>query len=300
MRRLASLLMYALVCLWSPPAVAQSASSREISFTSTDGSVLAGTISWPANASGRDPGIVLLHGSGPMDRDETLGQNKIFADIASALNAAGYVVLRYDKRGVGKSTTKTPVQNVVRQNFIDDAAAALAALASDSHVDPSHIYLLGHSEGGELALALALEGANVRGLVLLSALPMSYKKMIDTQLERNHAPAAAVAQLRLAEDLPFIKSYAGIDPPAEVAAVKQPVLLVHGGKDIQVTDADLAPFIAAAQTNTRFSNVEIPADDHVFFALPASQASTGREYFQPVQHVDRVALDAIVNWLHAH
>ncbi|HEY8313490.1 MAG TPA: alpha/beta fold hydrolase [Candidatus Baltobacteraceae bacterium] len=298
-----TLTTFALVacCALIQPAVARGseASSRDLSFTSSDGSVLSATISWPAQASARAPAVVLLHDGGPEDRDETIGPNKIFAQIAEALNSAGFAVLRYDKRAIGKSTSKTPISNVVRQNYLDDAEAAVDAVASDSHVDPQRLYLLGHSEGGELALGVALSGAKVRGLVLLAPLPLSYQAIIEAQLARQDQSPAVVSQLRLAERLPFIKSYARVNPPAEIAAVEQPVLVVHGSKDVQITDADIAPLVEAGKKKSNFTDIELAPDNHLFFALTGDEVSTGQEYLQS-HPLDPALMQAVVGWLRAH
>jgi len=248
----------------SPSPSPAPSNQRSVTFTSRDGSVLSGTISWPPQSDEAAPAFVLIGGSGMQDRDETIGPNKPLAEIATALNAAGLVVLRYDKRGVGTSTSATPLAQVTRQAYVDDVLAAVASLKNDPHVDANEIYLLGHSEGGELAMGAVLQGAPVRGIVLLSPLPMPY---------------------------------AQIDPRVEVAGIGVPILLLHGSKDAQVTTADIAPFVAAARAaNRRLQYGELDGDNHLFAQLPAGTESTGAEYMNAYPLDPRV-IAAIEAWL---
>ncbi|MGB6060081.1 MAG: alpha/beta hydrolase, partial [Candidatus Aquilonibacter sp.] len=172
--------------------------SQDVKFTSKDGSVLAGTISYPDGA-GPFPCVILLQGSGVNDRNETVGPNPVFAEIADALNARGYAVLRYDKRWGGASTSTVPVMKVVRTDAVADGVAAVTFARGASQIDASRIYFLGHSEGGELVLGIALAGAPVRGIIMLAPLPMNYTAMLERQLARNHTPSAVAAQERAAE-----------------------------------------------------------------------------------------------------
>jgi uncharacterized protein len=292
------LFLASLLALASPSPSPTPANQTEIAFASKDGSVLSGTLSWPDGNDQALPAFVLLAGSGMQDRDETIGPNKTLAEIANALNAAGMTVLRYDKRGVGKSTSGTPLLSVTRQNYVDDALAAVAALQKNPHVDPSRIYLLGHSEGGELAMGAVLQGAPVRGVVMLSPLPIPYAEILTEQMERQHANPAQMAQLKnVIATMPFLKSYAGIDPRVEVTKVGVPMLLLHGGKDIQVTTADLSAFVAAAHDARRSLQYgELSGDNHLFQELPPEIASTGAEYEQARPLDPRVAA-AIIAWL---
>jgi uncharacterized protein len=275
--------------------------TREVSFTSADGSVLAGTLSWPAeaNAGARVPAFVLVGGSGMNDRDERVGPNKTFAELAQQLNDAGFAVLRYDKRGAGASTSKTFILSVTRQNYVDDVRAAVAAAAADPHVDPARIYLLGHSEGGETVLGAALAGAPVRGIVMLAPLPIPYAAILKEQINHQHLSDADLTTVQKAMQVNhvFLDSYAGIDPRVEVTQVVEPMLLLHGSKDFQVTDADLVEFIAAAKASKRaFTFVQLDGDNHLFATLPAALPSTGAEYAEAHPLDPRVVAD-IVTWV---
>jgi uncharacterized protein len=294
-------LLFAVTLALSPPSAAP-ANQREITFTSKDGSVLSGTLSWPVVPDGQtetvSPTFVLIGGSGMQDRNETIGPNTTLADLAAALNSAGITVLRYDKRGVGKSTAALPVAGATRQDYIDDVLAAVAAVKNDAHVDADALYLLGHSEGGELAMGAVLAGAPVRGIVMLSPLPLPYADILLEQVKREHATAQQVAQVKtLIATMPFLKSYASIDPRAEIASVTVPMLLLHGSKDIQVTTADLQGMIAAAHGAHRSLQYgELDGDNHLFQVLPPSMESTGAEY-QEARPLDPRVVAAIVAWL---
>jgi alpha-beta hydrolase superfamily lysophospholipase len=286
------LLLAVVLAFAAPP------NQREVAFTSKDRSTLYGTISWNVDTEGASPAFVLIGGSGMQDRDETIGPNKPLADIAAALNAAGMPVLRYDKRGVSKSTSGTALPFVTRQNYIDDVLAAVATLAKDPHVDPSRIYLLGHSEGGELALGAVLQGAPVAGIVMLSPLPMHYADILMEQLKRKNATPAQIAQMQaLITSMPFLQSYATVDPRVEVTQIKIPMLLLHGSKDINVTTADLKAFIAAAHDARRgLQYGELDGDNHLFEVLPPATESTGMEYYT-AQPLDPRVPAAIIAWL---
>lgn len=282
-------------------AVVLAVQSSDVSFVSNDGSKLSGTLSVPQKHAGAAvPAVLLIAGSGPLDRDEHVGPNAFFADLAADLDAAGYAVLRYDKRGVGKSTTAVPRADVVRRNFIDDAESALAVLEADKRIDPKRIFIFGHSEGGELAMAVAAERREVRGLVLAAPLPAGYASMIERQIARDHADPIAAAQLRLAEQTSFIKSYERVDPVKEVAAVTQPFMVVHGGRDINVTNADLQPFLEVAKASNRNATVrEFENDEHFFFRLNPADSIDNAFYLNQIHHADADMVAAVVAWLNA-
>jgi alpha/beta superfamily hydrolase len=140
--------------------------SQDVSFAGAGGITLAGTLTWPEGA-GPFKAVVLIAGSGPLNRDEELLNHRPFAVLSDALTQAGVATLRYDKRGVGASggdyaTATSP-------DFAADARAAATWLRGQSHAAVSSIGLVGHSEGGMLAPMTADGNADIAFLVLLAA-----------------------------------------------------------------------------------------------------------------------------------
>ena len=131
-----------------------------------EGIELSGTLTLPKGA-GPFPAVLLVAGSGPQDRDASLANHRPFLLIADALTRKGIAVLRYDKRGVGKSTGNPDAATTM--DLAADAKAALAFLKSRKEIDGSRIGLIGHSEGAIIAPYLAGHSKEVKWLVLLAA-----------------------------------------------------------------------------------------------------------------------------------
>jgi hypothetical protein len=137
---------------------------RDVSFAGGAGEMLAGTLSQPPGA-GPFPAVVMIAGSGPQNRDETVEGHKIFLVIADRLTRAGIAVLRYDKRGVGGS--KGSYVTATTADFAADAEAAAGWLRTQPGI--GKLGLIGHSEGAEIAPIVANEDPKVAFVVLLSA-----------------------------------------------------------------------------------------------------------------------------------
>jgi uncharacterized protein len=281
--------------------------SRDVSFTADDGVKLAGTLTIPAAAPAPLPGFVLVHGSGCIDRDETIGPNKIFAQLANRLSNDGYAVLRYDKRSCGKSGGKFPV----RDRLIADARDAIAYLRSQPGIDPARIYVLGHSEGGELAPSIAIADGHLRGIVLLAPPALPIEQILMQQLLRNIPSAdraaaqkkvqagldAVASGKRTGAEARWLRSTFGIDPAALIVRVPCPILILQGTKDIQVLAADTPRLVQAAQAAHRdVTVVMLQGDDHLFLKLPPDESSSGGEYFSPA-YLDPALFAAIEEWL---
>lgn len=130
---------------------------------------LAATVTHPW-VEGKYPAVVLVSGSGPQDRDETLFNHKPFAAIADCLTQQGIVVIRYDDRGVGESTGD--FAKATTADFASDAAAAIAYARKLKYVDKNKVGVVGHSEGGLVAMMLAAEGKkNAPNFIALLAAP---------------------------------------------------------------------------------------------------------------------------------
>lgn len=142
--------------------------NSEVNFSNAAaGLTLAGTLSMPPGQSGRPrAAVVLVHGSGPHTRDENVLEHKVFAVLADHLARQGIAVLRYDKRGVGKSTGS--YASATSYDFASDAEAALAFLRQRQDIDQQRIGLVGHSEGGLIVPLVASRDRAVRFVVILN------------------------------------------------------------------------------------------------------------------------------------
>jgi pimeloyl-ACP methyl ester carboxylesterase len=139
--------------------------TRDVTFASAPGVQLAGTLSIPAG-TGPFPTVVFVSGSGPQDRDEALLGHRPFAVIADYLARRGIASLRYDDRGVARSTGKFTA--ATSRDFADDAEAAIRFLKSDAQFAGSRIGIIGHSEGGLIAPMVAARNNDVAFIVMMA------------------------------------------------------------------------------------------------------------------------------------
>ena len=306
------------------PAVAADASFHETDFSVDEGErALPGTLAMP-NGEGPFPAVVLVHGSGPQDRDETIGANKPFLDIARGLAAQGIAVLRYEKR------TKARPQDFAGGNFgvddetTNDAVLAVAALRNTPGIDPARVFVLGHSQGGMMAPRIAARSGHVAGLVLLAA---PSRPLLDIVIEQNRrlavlddgktsdAERAAIdnliEQVRLTRDpktdpstktvlgLPvgYWRSIDSVDPVAEAKSVALPMLVLQGARDIQVVDADWQGWKAAFHDDPKVTFNLYDKLNHL--GIAGEGEGSLAEYMQP-GHVDAQLIDDVAAWVKAH
>src|SRR5581483_16663 len=139
-----------------------------------------GTLSMPAGDVAA--AVVLVHGSGPNDRDETIGPNKPFRDLAWGLAERGIAVLRYDKRTrvyPGKMAGNPTM--TVREETTADAALAVALLRHHDRIDPKNVFVLGHSLGGTLAPRIAADDPLLAGVIIMAG---STRPLLDVAREQ--------------------------------------------------------------------------------------------------------------------
>lgn len=145
---------------------------------------LAGTITYPKgfNANSQYPAVVLVTGSGPQDRDETIGKHKPFREIASYLAAQGMVVLRYDDRGVGQSTGD--FLSATSKDFADDTLAVWQFTREIEGIDRSRVGILGHSEGGIIGPMVAAWQREVAFMILIAPPVLPGAEILSSQIDR--------------------------------------------------------------------------------------------------------------------
>jgi len=179
--------------------------AQDVTFANaTGGSTLAGTLTVPRSA-GPHPAVVLISGSGPQDRDESLLGHKPFLVLADHLTRNGIAVLRYDDRGVGSSTGA--FATATSQDFMMDALAAVAFLKSRSGIDAAKIGLAGHSEGGLIAPMAAARSSDVAFLVLLAGPGVNGEEILYLQaakiMRASGVPEPVIARNREMQKVMF-------------------------------------------------------------------------------------------------
>ncbi len=285
---------------YDPPAYADPAKFEETEVTVGSGEwALPGTLAVP-KGPGPFPGLVLVHGSGPNDRDESVGPNKPFKDLAWGLATRGIAVLRYEKRTRmhGPLMVANPALAktlTVKEETVDDAALAVALLRSTPRVDPKRVFVLGHSLGGFLmpriaaavkppaagyivmaGLARPIPETMVRQVTYLSGLDGSIspeeQKEIDklkVQVARINAytEADADSNERLLNASPrYFLDLRGYAPAEAAKGVDRSMLILQGARDYQVTTDDFDLWKASLSGRPDVTFKLYPGLNHLFFA----------------------------------
>lgn len=181
--------------------------TEEVSFVAS-GRTIPGTLVHPESGTG--PGLLLLAGSGPTDRDWNSpmlpGKNGSARLLAEALAARGMTVLRFDKAFSGKNPG-LPIADLTLDTYRDEATAALDFLRARPEVDPARVFVAGHSEGGIHATRLALSaGDRIRGVILISAPGRSLARVLEVQLEKNVLAGAGLTPEQLEAEMVPIRT----------------------------------------------------------------------------------------------
>jgi dienelactone hydrolase len=298
---------------------------REIAIVVPGPVPLHGVLTLPARSGESFPGVVIVHGSGGGDRDGTLGPNKPYRDLAAGLAARGIAVLRYDKRAGVKPLWYLNRAFTVREETIDDAVSALAVLRNHPEVDPSRTFVVGHSLGGQLAPRIAEADGHLAGMILMAGawitpLPelmveqMDYmltiasredsarlaaqRRVIQHNVDRIAALSPADSgnlSLMLGAPAAYWLDLRQSDPVASLRARPEPVLILQGERDYQVTPAMLDDFLASLGERPATTVVRYTTLNHLFIAgvgvpRPGEYSDAGS--------VASSVVDDIARWVH--
>lgn len=286
---------------------------------------LAGSLTMP-RGTGRlkQPAVILVGGSGPVGRDETVAGIPIFAQLAGGLAEQGYVVLRYDKRGVGQSGGRS--ETVTLSDYADDLRAAVKWLAKRDDIDGRRIALAGHSEGGAVAMLAAAHEDKVASLVLIATPGTTGQELVLEQqrhlLDVMNAPEAerqskidlqtriqtAVItdkgwealppELRKQADSPWFRSLLLFDPAKVMPRIKPPILIVQGDLDAQVPPLHADKLATLARARKKASPVEVvhlPGVNHLLVTATTGEVSEYRQLTDKT--ISPAAVKAIIDWL---
>ena len=299
----------------------------------TEGFTFAATLTLPPG-EGPFPAAILVSGSGPQDRDETLMGHKPFWVLADHLTNAGIAVLRFDDRGTAQSGGTFSGTTI--DDFSTDVASAYTYLQSREDIDDSRIGLIGHSEGGITAPLFASKQTDVAFMVLLAGLGVDGKTLWAEQ-QRDIAKAygspnsqgiyevmetvaaqiingASPVQIRknlleagydertasqymnlLAND--WGRSFLSYQPAPVLSKLSMPILAINGDKDLQVSahsNISAMKRIFAASNNPDVTLRVLPGQNHLF-----QQADSGLpdEYARISQTIAPETLDLISDWI---
>jgi dienelactone hydrolase len=312
---------------YNPPAYANPAAFTEKDVTVGNGQwALPGTLTMP-NGNGPFPAVVLVHGSGPNDRDETIGPNKPFKDLAWGLATQGIAVLRYDKRTKAHGMDLTPeliAKLTVKEETIDDALLAAQLLRQTQGIDPKRVFVLGHSLGATVAPRIGQQDSNLAGLIIMAGMTIPLEDEILRQIaylnslsgaqtdqqkadfEKLKAAVARVKDPSLSDKTPATDLPLGVSPaywldlrgyqPAEVAkSLSMPLFIQQGERDYQVTpDQDYTGWKTALAQKSNVTFKLYPGLNHLFIL---GQGAPNPTEYNTAGHVSADVVKDITEWV---
>lgn len=293
---------------------------------------LAGTLTEPAKG-GPFPAVLLLTGSGPQDRDETMAGHKPFLVLADYLTRRGLAVLRVDDRGVGQSTGK--FEGATTQDFASDAEAGVRYLLTRQEVKPKHIGLIGHGEGAIVAPMVAVRMQDVSFLVLLAGTAVPGSQVLIAQTERAEK-AAGLPEEQIKADkkigtllyeairdgkktvnipeedrqfeqywikqLPYLKSpwakfFLSYDPAPTLEKVKCPVLALDGSKDMQLDPEQNITAMKSAFARGGNPDATVQLLPGLNYMFQKADTGLGWEYVKIPETISPDVLQIIGDWI---
>jgi len=308
---------------YQSPDYAQIENFTELTATIGEGTEwgLPGTLSLP-NGEGPFPVVILIHGSGPNDQDETVGPNKPFKDIAWGLASKGIAVLRYEKRTKHYATTIVNQLDTftVYEETINDALQAINLSSNYKSIDENSVYILGHSLGGMLAPRIAEQTTALSGVILMAAPTRHLEELMlnqtiylseldgtitseeQTQINATRQLVEQIQNLSIADDeivLGAGKAYwedlSKYNPVQTAESLELPILFLQGKRDYQVTyEDDFAQWNTSFKDNDNASLIQYETLNHLFITGEGNPTNT--EYMKP-GNVDQQVIIDIVQWI---
>ena len=285
--------------------------------------VLPGTLTLPRD-EGPFPAVILIHGSGPCDRDETTYGLTPFRDIAETLPEKGIAVYRFDKRtfAFGDRAADDTGFTLMDESILD-AVMSVRLLAARDDIDPDRIFILGHSLGASAIPAIDCElkgaGCKASGYILMAPGARRLDILMREQIEflAENIPEAeaqrdsTLKELDRLEELDTLKEndlIAGAYPAywkwlfdydilASAALIEKPCLLLQGEEDYQVTMIDFSLFREAVGAKDNWTLISYPGLTHMF--VPGKKADGPNAYLAR-QHMDETVLNDIADFIRAH
>lgn len=290
-----------------------------------NGFSLSGTVSRPPDAADdRLPAIILVGGSGPVDRDEVTFGIPIFGHLSSDLADAGFLVLRYDKRGVGQSGGRPEAATL--EDYAEDLRSAVRFMSDRQDVDRRRIAVVGHSEGSAVAMIAAKKEKRIRVVGLIAGIgvtgaQLNMEQVIrglnrSTRTDAEHAEVIELQkriqeavltgngwdeipeQYRERADIPWFKSFLEFDPAELMKDIRQPLLIIQPMLDSQVDPANADRLAELARARRRSVPVEVVKLEGLNHLLVPATTGEFEEYASlGDERVSPMVARAIAGWL---
>jgi dipeptidyl aminopeptidase/acylaminoacyl peptidase len=294
----------------APPGAPYTA--EQVRIPTGRGYELAGTLTRPV--MNRLVGVaVTISGSGPQERDSRLSMlpgYAIFREIADTLARRGIATLRFDDRGIGASGGAESMQDATSADFADDVRSVIAWLRKRPDIDGMRIALVGHSEGGMIAPMIAATDPTIKAIALLAGQAYTGRRVMMFQNREaiDQAPLSSAQRDSIWATVPsrldtlattnkWIGFFMTHDPIATAKRVKQPVLILQGETDHQVSPEQADTLVAAfkAGGNRAVTMKRFPATNHLFLNDPSGLFS-GYGALEDTR-VRREVLGTLADWL---
>jgi fermentation-respiration switch protein FrsA (DUF1100 family) len=271
--------------------------TEEVTITHPDGHALAGTLTKP-KAGGPFPAVVLVSGSGPQDRDETIFGHKPFLVLADHLTRRGIAALRYDDRGTARSTGQ--FSGATTEDLATDTMAAVDFLKTAEAIDTKRIGLIGHSEGAMIAPMVAAQSDDVAFIVLLAGpgVPGDELLLVQGELILKAGDADEVAIKIQLEQITsaWIRFFITYDPRPALAKVTCPVLALNGTLDLQVWHEQNLTEIERVLTQTGI-DVTVKRYEGLNHLFQPAESGSVMEYVEIETTFDETVMRDIVTWI---
>ena len=285
-----------------------------------NGITLGGTLTVPKDGE-NFPCVVLVHGSGPNDRDETINMNRPFRDIAWGLASRGIAVYRYDKRSyVYNADFKTGYDLTLAEETVDDAAEISKMLSKVEGIDADKIYILGHSIGGYAIPRIAIYTPNAAGYIIMAGsvspvyelIPKQYEYLFNLDGKISDAEQASIdkvyedyEKIKNIEDYDkadvfmgmykaYIEDMKAYDPIGAANEIIKPVLVLQGERDYQVPLTEYNMWINAFEDSPNWKFNLYPKLNHL---MMAGEGPANNAEYSIQSHVDETLISDIAEFI---
>lgn len=285
---------------------------------------LRGIITLPKNKT-NCPAVVLVHGSGPQDMDETIGPNKLFKDLAHGLAQQGIAVIRYEKRtkAYGGSSKIDMQTFTLYEETIEDAISAVELARKDKRIDSKKIFVLGHSLGAMCAPKIAELSKHTKGIIMMAGNARPLQTLILEQynylfnqdglidsteqaqlddyveslkalenLKNGHAETAATLPLNLPPV--YWQSLLNYDQVETAKSLNKPMLIIQGKRDYQVTVEDFDLWNEALKNKPDMTFILYDKLNHV---MRSGEAPSVPEEYMLKAALPEYVISDLTNWI---